>query len=442
MKKYLTRRSLVKLISFSLAIVGVLLASNIMYMTSLTKLSNTVESAYSLAVEELAGSADKLYSALEKSKYSASPEMLSKLSGEVVKESANAKAALLDLPLNMQELSNTEKFLSQVGAYSQYLATLAAKDKLDYEDYLTLEQLCDHAQNLREKLYEIQSQLYSSDKTLSELFDKLEAGDFVVEGVSGIEDTFSEMPKLIYDGPYSDHILEKTPEMTKDANPVSSEAAVRKAAVASGVPEWQFSEASSEDGKMPSYRFTANGVVAAVTKDGGYLSYMLKSRQVSASKISVEEALDIAEDYLESLHIDDMETTYYECYNNVLTVNFAHEEDDIICYTDLIKVTVALDKGEILGFDARGYLVNHHKRSFPVPKLTVEEARGKLSPNLTVMDSETALIPTDSIEERLCYEFHCTTDDGKEVLVYIDTQTGEEADILLILRPTNSVLAV
>ncbi len=60
-----------------------------------------------------------------------------------------------------------------------------------------------------------------------------------------------------------------------------------------------------------------------------------------------------------------MKTTYYENIDNVLTVNFAYNDLDVCCYTDLIKVSVAMDDGEILGFDAKGFLVNHYDRDIP-----------------------------------------------------------------------------
>ncbi len=437
-----SRRGLIRIVSFSLAIMLTLLASNLYYMKRLKVTSNLIESEHLLAAKELSQSSDKIYSALQKAKCAASPEMLTKLSGEVITQAANAKSALLDLPLANSELSNTEKFLSQVGNYSSYLATLAAKDELEYKDYLTLDALCDHAKELRDKLFALETALLTGGSSLSELFEALEDGSFVAEGISGIEDSFSQMPKLIYDGPYSDHILEKTPLMTEDANPCAYEEALKKAAYAAGLEEWQLTQSGEEAGKMPCYRFSGDRTTVAVTKLGGYLCYMLKSRSVTEESISLEAAIDSAEDYMEHLGIDDMKTTYYETYNNVLTVNFAYQEDDVICYTDLIKVTVAMDNGEILGFDARGYLVNHRERELPEPLISKAQANESLSPHLSVKSSKLALIPTDNVEETPCWEFKCVTDDDMQVLVYVNCLTGEEEDILLMILSEKSVLAV
>ena len=110
-----------------------------------------------------------------------------------------------------------------------------------------------------------------------------------------------------------------------------------------------------EGGKMPSYSFKGENTSVSVTKKGGLLSYMIKSREVLEENISTKEAKKKAEEYLKELGIKNMKTTYHETLYNSCTINFAAMDGDVTLYTDLIKVTVALDNGEILGFDARGY---------------------------------------------------------------------------------------
>ena len=193
---------------------------------------------------------------------------------------------------------------------------------------------------------------------------------------------------------------------------------------------------------MPSYCFYSEGGRCAVSKNGGYIVYCIKSRGVKESALTAENAAQRADEYLESLGIKDMERTYYECYNNVCTVNYAYNDGGITCYTDLIKVAVALDNGEILSFDARGFLVNHRERDFGEPKVAESEAAEEISPSLTPKKVSLAVIPTDSVEEKLCYEFLCRSDDGKDVLVYVNAMTGEEEDILILLKMDGGKLTV
>ena len=58
-----------------------------------------------------------------------------------------------------------------------------------------------------------------------------------------------------------------------------------------------------------------------------------------------------------------MKESYYVINNNICTINYAYVQDGAVCYSDLVKVGVALDSGEIVSFSATGYLMNHHTRS-------------------------------------------------------------------------------
>ena len=74
-----------------------------------------------------------------------------------------------------------------------------------------------------------------------------------------------------------------------------------------------------------------------------------------------------------------------------------------------------MDNGEILGFDARGFIVNHHERNLGEPVLSEQECQEKLSPMLSVVDSALAVIPTNSVDEKLCWEFKCKTSNDDTV---------------------------
>lgn len=440
MNSKFSRRAKIRLTSYIIAIIACLSAANIISMNKLEAMSNSQEAEYMRSVYDLCDSSDKIYTALVKAKCASDSGMLTRLSTEILEQASVAKNSLLDLPLTNSELSATEKFFSQVGNYAYYIAEKSAEESISYDEYLTLSELCANAKDLRDKLYALETKLMISDESISELFESLGDESFLTDGLSGIEESFANTPKLIYDGPYSDHILEKTPLMTEDANPVSREEALKKASRAADLDEWELESSEDEEGKMPSYRFFADGVNVCVTKCGGYLSYMIKSRTVHYSEIDLTDALRRAEIYLETLGIDDMIYTYYESYNNVLTVNFAYMNEDVVCYTDLIKVSVALDNGEILGFDARGYLTNHRDREFEAPKISKTQAMGDLSPNLDIVSSKLALIPSDNIDETLCWEFKCKTDDGMDVLVYVNTESGKQEDILILITMENSTL--
>lgn len=435
----LKKRTLVRIISYVVAIILVLAIRNCQLMSRNTATSNALNQTYQRAVEDLSACADSITNTLSKEIYCGTPEMLQKLSIKLWNESNNAKIALSQLPVEEVSLENTYKFLSQVGNYA-----LSISKKTDNGELLTN----DEYENLN-KLYELSKEFSDSMWTLENNQSYLKSGDFMdisqvelSDGFKEMEEGFEDFPSLIYDGPFSDHILEKEPEMLKNQDEVTEKYALERASKVAQINQSQLEPTEGEQGKMPSYVFEGDGVTVAITKNGGFVSYMLKSRSVKSTSISVNKAQNNAVDYLLTLGIENMKVTYYECYNNVMTINFASKQDDILCYTDLIKVSVALDNGEIIGFDARGYIVNHYLRKFPEITVSEKNAQAKLSPLLTVKKTQLALIPTDSKGEVLCHEFLCTSTDNNEILVYIGVESGIEEDILILFKSENGVLTI
>ena len=135
-----------------------------------------------------------------------------------------------------------------------------------------------------------------------------------------------------------------------------------------------------------------------------------------------------------------MKETYYACSRGVCTVNFAYMEGNVICYTDLMKVSVAMDNGEIVGYEAAGYWVNHKERNFAPMTLSVGQAQKKLNRNLTVLSSRPALIPDEKRTPKPCWEFLCETKEKQKVLVYLGGETGEEENILLLTQKDGGTL--
>ena len=90
--------------------------------------------------------------------------------------------------------------------------------------------------------------------------------------------------------------------------------------------------------------------------------------------------------------------------NNII-INFAYSQDDVIVYSDLIKLKIALDNGEVLGMELAGYLNCHEVRSIPENVISIDKA----------------IIPTEYNTEILCWEFKGKAGDN-EFIVYINAE--------------------
>jgi germination protein YpeB len=404
------------------------------------------------SVENLSESLDNISTTLTKGIYAGSPQMMSFLSAKLWSDAASAKAELSTLPVASLHLENTYKFLSQVGNYSKSLSERYSEgEQISAEDRENLISLSEYAKRLCENMWIVQQKINDGKLSYEETEKDIENTEnndqplYITEGFTEFEEGYDNYPTLIYDGPFSDNIMKKEPEMLKNTAYISEGDALKKAQRASGEMELSRSDETDEQGKMPCYVFTKEDVTVAVTKQAGLLCYMSDYREVDERRLTGEEAVGKAKEYLSYLGIEDMDYTYYEVGRNVCTINFAAVKENVLMYTDLVKVSVALDNGDIIGFDARGYITNHKEREITTPKLSASQAAEKISPYLMTESKKLCYIPSKGEEERYCYEFRCRSKEengGIPILVYINADTGKEEQILLLEISENGTLTV
>ena len=442
----LGRRAMIRLVSLTAAALAALSARNIILMRENRNKDILISNGYVRALEDLSAAADNISSTLEKQLYAGTPEQQSKLADKLFNEASSAKSAMLQLPVQELSLENTYKFLSQVGNYAQSIAKKsAAGEEISDDEYNNLKSLRKYAETLSSDLWSLEKSVSSGEINISDISnnDNTNYAE-VTEGFTEFEESFESYPRLIYDGPFSDHIMEKEPQMLKDKDKVSKSKALERASMTLNVSANDLTNVTERGGDLPAWIFSdsENGVSCAVTKQGGMVSYFIKSRQPENMSLSMKKAVKKAEEYIANSSYDNMKVTYYEKQGNVVTVNFAYCIDGITCYTDLIKVSVALDNGEILGFEASGYIVNHQKRAFTDEEFSIRDCREKLSPMLKCIGEKRALIPSDGGSEVYCYEYKCTSEDGRNVLVYFNAQTGVEEQILILLENESGTLTI
>jgi len=259
-----------------------------------------------------------------------------------------------------------------------------------------------------------------------------------------VESDFPEVPSLIYDGPFSDHLSQRSPKGLEGLAEVSRDEARAAAAQFLGLDPVFFTPVSQGEGVLPTWGFEASvdggSLYVSVTRQGGKILEVLSSRPVADATLSPEEGVAIAKTFLEQRGYPSMAETYYLIQDNTLTVNFAYQDGDILCYPDLIKVSVALDNGDIVGFASQGYLMNHTDRAYTENITDRAQVESNVGDTLTVLSHRLALIPTEGEYELLCHEFRCETEDGQHILLYFDAVTGSQKRILLLLEDESGTL--
>ena len=444
----ISRRGLVRIISFTLALITLLGAGCFVYSRRARSAELKLEASYLRAVENLNDYMTSISNTLIKGKYANTAPMLESLADKLKNDTQGAKESLSELPLGQLHLENTYRFLSQLGEYTLSLSRkLSRGESLTEEEAANMEKMEQYCASLREEVQLLEDSVQTGTTSFKSIVQDLSGNSLgengtpnFTDGFKEYEEGFAEFPSLIYDGPFSDHLTQQKPKMTEGKESVTVIEARKTAAKMTGMTEDQLKNTGEEAGNMPCYTFSNDEVTASVTKQGALPVYYLNSRMVEEGDLPQEDCVKAAREYLDKLAIGSLTESYYESYGNIMTINFAALQDDVTLYPDLIKVSVAMDNGEILGFDARGYLTNHHQRTFEKPALSMEEAQKKVSPNLTVKNGKMAVVPSTSLTEKLCYEFVCTGADNENILVYINAHTGMEEEILILLISENGTL--
>ena len=437
------KRTAVRVISFSLAAVLVSLGFLIEMKINNERYRLEIENSYSKNLDDFGSAINNISITLNKARFATSAESLSRMAAELLSEAQLSKNALSQLPAG-EELTVLNRFLSQVGNYAMSVSkTLISGKTLNEKDTENIELLSTTANTIAELIRDSRVNYNNSEHWAKELDRKIEENvdnESLASALGELEGELADFPTLVYDGPYSDHILEKEPQMLKGAETVSEKTALKTAAIFCECDLNMLKVDGLIEGHIPSYRFTGEGVSAAVSRAGGLVYYMRKERNIENSLLSYEQALEKARRYLEKMGMQGFEQTYYYDSEGVCVVNFAYQDGETLCYTDLIKIGVAMDNGEIMLYEAGGYISNHKERAFTTAVYTPEEAKALLSEKLVLQGLRLALIPTRSGGEARCYELISMSEDGQEILVYINATTLAEEEILILLKSDGGTL--
>lgn len=410
------------------------------------------ENSYNMAFYELVDYVENVETYLAKSVISSTPEHGAETLTNLWREANLAQSYLSRLPIESQELENTEKFLNQVSDYSYSLSRKNIyNEKLSEDDLKNLKELHTYSVELENTLNQLSEDLNSGRFEWGELTKKgtvafaQQVDNISKESFSNMEENFHEYSGLIYDGAFSEHLTsnEKKGLTGEDIEEDAAKQKVEEFIGKNNIKEIQ-NLGYSENATIPVYDFSVTNnndetTNISISKKGGHIVSMNSNRDVKAETISQEEANSKGKEFLESKGFTNMKETYYLKQDGIVTINYAYNQEGVVAYPDLIKVKVALDNGEVLGIETSGYLNNHTIRDLNKVKITKEQAKKDLNKDLEIASEGMAIIPTEWKTEILCYEFKGKVDE-KEFLVYINAENGREEDILIITNTPNGTL--
>ncbi|MBQ9914135.1 MAG: germination protein YpeB [Clostridia bacterium] len=419
----------------------ILTAMNSAKMKSIEREAEVQRQKY---LSELCESLDSMTVSLNKSLCTSTAEMLHKNGNDISRQAAVAKVSLSGITDESIITDEIYKFLSQAGDYALYLSR-KEDFNVSEREWERLKALYEYSRYLSESFEQISSDYYSGrvafTKKVNNLLSSAEdEGISFSDSFTDVQQTMGDYPTLIYDGPFADAVLNKE-ALGLCGDEITADEARKKAAEYLECEAGGLKKEADTQGAIELYCFSYGDRAVGITKKGGMLCYMTDASYAGEATISTEEAVKRGKDYLKRVGFtENMTQTYYSTYDGICTVNYAYEKDGITFYSDLIKVSVSLETGKATELDSRGYLMNHREREIREGLFSAEKCEELLSPYLTLISSEMAVIPLETGEEALCCELHCKDRDGQEALVYINAENGKEENILLLLYSDDGVL--
>ena len=410
-----------------------------------------IENQNRRAFTELTESVRKIDIQLSKAVLTREPAVLNQIAHEITANASFAKSSLGQLPLHDISLDKTQKYLSQVGDYTVYLAEKSRNNQpLTEEDTKNMLSLLSYADALALTLEELEESYISRSTTFSDMITLAQKAQAAADSREGdnqftvLEKEFGDYPHLIYDGAFSDHLDQRNAEFLSNRSTVTKKEAQEAAKNFLGHNRVKSIKCTGESENTVPPTFSFSGKLSDntdyaidITKQGGEVLYYLNSKENHNTNLTVEEATEKAVYFLNMLGRGNVTTSYYETGDGFVTLNFCPLNQDVKEYPDLMKVRVSLDNGEILAFEAKGYLMNHRERE--IPEFVPFEIEQHINPGLKISSVSRTLIPKDDGREIYAYELKGKLND-REYLIYLNAQTGNTEQIFLVEKSENGIL--
>ena len=167
-----------------------------------------------------------------------------------------------------------------------------------------------------------------------------------------------------------------------------------------------------------------------VSVHGGHVVYMVDGRPVTEKKLDHAQLIEKAKGMLANWGFDPVALVSSAENDGTLVMDFAPVAGGVAIHTEMIRVMLAMDNGELVGYDARPYWVNHVERDLPAPQISAAEAAARTSPRLEVTgEPRLALIADRRGQERLVWEVPGRVED-QHFRVFVDAADGTEVDLI------------
>lgn len=404
---------------------------------------NKLENVYQSNFYSLLDSVNNLDNKLSKLNNSSSSSYQRKLLLEASSNASEAEISIASLPLSQNDIQDTVKMVNQISGYTTTLADkLAQGQSLTDNEIKTLENISQSVSALKSQLNEFARKLDKGYQILRASMDIDTDGNRFSTSLSSLKNNDVEYPTMIYDGPFSDSVVNSAIKGVKKAK-VSKEKAQEYL-------ESHFKSASlieyigSTEGRFQTYNFRVTNsseekLYVQSLQQGGDILTISGAGELGQASIDDTQAKNIALEFAKLNGIENGQVVWSDTIENDVYFNIAPTQNSIILYPDLVKVKVNLVSGSVVGYDATAYFTNHTDRSLSKGSLTLDEGETKVPDRFTITLTRYALVPLDYNREVVCVEVQAEDGENK-FYFYYNVISGNLENLLKVIKTDNGNL--
>ncbi len=413
-------------------------------------LQNRTESQYQRSFHELTWHMDMISGQLAQLLVSSSKEQAALSLATVWRQAFAAQANIGGLPLAFVPLSKSEKFLSDIGDVSYALLRRTTQSNSDpsESDRRLIEELYKQSQGLKEDLSRLASQVLNKQSSWTQVeVAAREAGvemqdNTIIDGFKLMEKKMEEYPEINLGEDFTR--LQPEKKVVQGASELTAQEAQEIAR------KWWFGDNDTHQvqidyegvGDIPTYGVELlplaeeeNSTFIDISKLDGTVIWAMKQKTLSPASLDLSQGEEYAQTFLKKHGYSNMVGINVERADNLVTFTFVPKQGEILLYPDQVKIQVALDSGEILGFEGTPYYMYHKTRELNAPKLDEDKLRQQISDYLKIETIRPALIADTWGKEIMTWEVRGSFAEEKFAIFY-NADTGSEEEITRITPST------
>lgn len=408
-----------------------------MSMSQANSYSLQLENIYKKNYYELVDTVNTADINISKLLASSSEDYQAKMLNDLAQGAKEMQSNIAALPLSSDNIVESVRFINQMSGYTQTLQEkIAQGGELTESDLKTLNEM-------HESLTEMK-------KYLNQMSEKMIYGYSILDAsnhIDGDYDDFSldfaqiksddtEYPTMIYDGPFSDSVVNQKVKGLTGSEISKDEAYKIVDSYFKNISNLQYQ--GQTNGKFSTYNYVLlntdnQKVYVQVTKIGGKILTVSGHVDSDVKNISMQQAEKIALDFAKGNGVEDADIVWSEELDSQAYFNITPKQNGIILYPDLVKVKVDLENGNVIGYDAVSYWINHTSRDISGATVTKEMAKTNIDTSFSIKNERLVLAPLDYNREVLCWEFECERN-GSTYYIYINANTNVEENILKVVK--------